>query len=213
MSQIISISRAGPQGQSDLTDFKLSHLRIRKATLDDVEGVVRVAASVGNDQKDPETGFLMHDYSSSKTAHVYGLKRRFHLIDYFFVAEALGETVGFLQAYSKQSWLEENPFWLSEVYWKPGHGHLKTTDFALIDKTAVLAPLTGCGIGSKLYEALFQALEKDGIHSVMAETVVGPVPNLASMRFRLKQRYELVGIRYERLGDQTLTDLVYHRRI
>ncbi|MGB9867798.1 MAG: GNAT family N-acetyltransferase [Bacillota bacterium] len=206
MSHTVPLVQLEPQ-------FKLSHLKVRKALPEDLEGVVRVAASVGNNQKDPETGFLMGNYAVNKQAFLQHLKHRFKWIDYFYVAEAMGEVIGFLQAFSRERWLEENPFWLSEVYWKPGFGHLSKCDFVLIEKTAVLAPMTGMGIGSKLYEALFADMRARGVCDVMAETVVSPVPNLASLRFRIKQNYMLVGIRYERWGNETITDLVYHKKI
>ncbi|HHV77997.1 MAG TPA: GNAT family N-acetyltransferase [Firmicutes bacterium] len=213
MSRSIPVSSPDLASQDILTDYKLSHLKIRKAVPGDVEGIIKVAASVGKSTKDPEIGFLVSDYSSNKLVHTFKLKRQFNNVDYFYVAETLGEIVGFLQAYSKQKWLEENPFWLSEVYWKPGYAHIKNSDFAVIEKTAVIAPLTGYGIGSRLYEVLFQALRKDGLSGVIAETVVSPLPNLASLRFRVKQRYELVGIRYERVRDEMLTDLVYYKKV
>lgn len=206
MSHTVPVVHLEPQ-------FKLSHLKVRKALPEDLEGVVKVAASVGNSNKDPECGFLIGDYATNKQALLQHLKRRFKCIDYFYVAEAMGEVVGFLQAFSRERWLEENPFWLSEVYWKPGFSYLKKSNFVLIEKTAVLAPMTGMGIGSKLYDALFADLRARGICDVMAETVVSPVPNLASLRFRIKQNYTLVGIRYERLDNETITDLVYHKKI
>lgn len=91
---------------------------------------------------------------------------------------------------------------------------MKNTDnFILVDKTAILAHLTGKGIGSELYKKLIEDIKAKGIRDIFAETIISPTPNFASLSFRIKQNYTLAGMRYENYLNQIFTTLIYHKSI
>jgi len=47
----------------------------------------------------------------------------------------------------------------------------------------------------------------------MAETIISPIPNFASLAFRKKQNYFLAGVRYEPYLGEMYTDLIYYKDI
>jgi len=187
-------------------------VRVRKARSDDAEDILRVALSVGNQWKNPHLGFLLADYSINPDVHRRLISQKIRELDHFYVAESR-RVCGFLMAYHRDHWLSLNPGWLAETHWKPGFDLKKTRDFILIDKTAVMAGMTGQGIGSSLYAALFRDIAMEGVEDIFAETVVAPHPNFASLEFRRKQRYELAGVRFETIDGVVHTTLVYHRKV
>ena len=116
-------------------------------------------------------------------------------------------------AYTKDEWLKDNQNWIEDVYWKPDFDKSKLDNFVVVDKTAVLADLTGQGIGSHIYTRLISDLKSEGIENIFAETIISPQPNFASLQFRKKQKYSLAGMRYEDYNDNMYTDLVYHKHV
>ncbi|MCC5908991.1 MAG: GNAT family N-acetyltransferase [Clostridiaceae bacterium] len=191
-----------------------NRLRARKATPKDLNEIYHIACSVGKNKKDSNQGFLMDDYSSDPKYYQKRLMESILELDHFYVAESYNnKIVGFLMAYTKEQWLKYNENWIEEVFWHPSFDKSKIEDFILIDKTAIYAPLTGHGIGSKLYELLIQDILKKGIHDILAETIISPLPNFASLAFRKKQDYTLAGTRYEDYKGETYTDLIYHKSV
>lgn len=188
-------------------------LTIRRATPRDVDAVLRIASSVGKNKKDSTQGFLMDDYTKNREHHRKKFFKAAKELDYFYIAERNGFPVGFLMAYTKEQWLDKNPNWLFETHWIPTFDKSRLKKFILIDKTAVRASLTGKGIGSALYNVLIQDMKKSGLRDIFSETVIAPKPNIASLEFRKKQNYRLVGTRFEEHNSDILTDLVYHKLI
>jgi len=188
-------------------------IRVRKAIPEDVNEIYRIAATVGQKNKDADLGFLIDDYKSDPLRYKEMFLSRIFELEHFYVAYTSQKPVAFLMAYSKADWLRYNPGWLDEIYWHPGFDKKHTKKFVLVDKTAVLSGLTGLGIGSKLYEKLIADITAKGIKNIFAETIISPVPNFASLQFRRKQRYQLAGVRYEEYNGEILTDLIYHKRV
>lgn len=186
---------------------------IRKALIQDLDGVLAVLKSVGNNNKDPHQGFLMNDYSRNEEAHRQKYARDLAALTYCYVYEGDSGVEAFLIAYTIEEWLKEVPDWLSAIYWRPGFDNNLLEDAVLINQTAMYPHLTGQGIGSRLYEALAADLRQRGIKGLFAETIIGPVPNLASLHFRLKQKYELVGMRYETHANTVYTTLIYYKPV
>ena len=205
---------------STLQDYDVSQfiqipdlVKSRKATPKDLSDIYKVACSVGSNSKESSAGFLMDDYKSRpKYYQKFFLERIFEL-DYFYVAESNIGIVGFLMAYTKEQWLKYNPTWIEDIMWRPDFSMEKTSDFVIVDKTAIMANLTGKGIGSTLYKALLKDLKKKNIKHIFAETLVDPVPNFASLAFRQKQKYTLAGTRYENYMDTLYTDLIYYKPV
>ncbi len=187
-------------------------LRVRKATKNDVEGIYDVACSVGKSEKVAEQGFLIDDYSSNPRYYMTKLRRRIKRLEHFYVAE-YDKIYGFLIAYDKDEWLDENPSWLEDINWRPDFDSSKTNKFAVVDKTAICSNLTGMGIGSLIYQSLIQDLRNEGIKDIFAETIISPEPNFASLQFRKKQKYELAGTRFEQYKGTLYTDLIYHKNV
>ncbi len=186
---------------------------VRKAVPEDLEKIIQIASSVGTTHKDSEQGFLVDDYIHDRYNARKKMRGALKVLDHFYVAEIKNDLVGFLMAYRKEQWLLENPGWIEAVHWHPGFKSALLGDFALVDKTAVRADLTGQGIGSQLYVSLVEALKQDSIDTLLAETIIDPVPNFASLNFRKKQRYQLAGMRYEFYNSKIYTDLVYYKNI
>ncbi len=187
-------------------------LKVRKATPDDAHDIVRVACSVGNSVHDPSLGFLVCNYASDPMRFRDEFARKTLELDHFYVVE--GKRVcGFLVAYNRDRWLEYNTRWLEDTYWHPDFDKSHLEKFVYVEKTAVMAGMTGQGIGSMLYERLVQDLRLRGVENMFAETVVAPSPNYASLEFRRKQAYSLVGVRYEKIEGRTYTSLVYLKRL
>lgn len=188
-----------------------SSISIRRANLKDLNQIYNVASSVGSSSKDPEQGFLMNDYVSEPLKAKEFFAKKLNELDYFFVACQKDHVVGFLMAYTKYQWLNEEPNWLKDITFRPDFPKEYLSNFIIIDKTAIVAPLTGRGIGSLLYKSLFTDLRRKNIKHIFSETLISPTPNFASLNFRIKQEYELAGIRYESMNEKTYTDLIYHK--
>ncbi len=188
-------------------------IKSRKATPNDLSAIYKVACSVGSKSKESYSGFLMDDYKSKpKYYQKFFLERIFEL-DYFYVAESNVGILCFLMSYTKEQWLKYNPNWIDDIMWRPDFSMEKTSDFVIVDKTAIMANLTGKGIGSILYKRLLRDLKEKQIKHIFAETLIDPVPNFASLAFRKKQQYNLAGTRYEQYMDTLYTDLIYYKPV
>jgi L-amino acid N-acyltransferase YncA len=186
---------------------------IRKAAQKDLAGIMNILQKLGKAEKDPVQGFLMHDYTRNYEDYRDKYARRLAELKYFFVAEQVEEINGFLQAFSKEEWLREEPAWQEDTIWSPHFSRNLLENFVMINQTAILPGLTGKGLGSLLYEALFKELHEDGYTHVFAETIIAPQPNLASLNFRIKHNYQLAGVRYEKMQGTNFTTLVYYKLI
>jgi len=187
-------------------------LVVRRASLNDIGGIMDVACSVGNSQKIHSAGFLMDDYVKDYDYFKQKFSNLIGELEHFYVIE--GESIlGFLIAYNKDEWLKYNPKWIEEILWSPDFDKSLTENFILVDKTAIFKGYTGRGLGSRLYETLIEDIKRKGIENIFAETIISPKPNFASLEFRLKQNYKLAGVRYERYKDNIYTDLVYHKKV
>lgn len=192
---------------------RLGSVSIKLATLDDVKGIYQVAASVGKGRKESAKGFLMDNYLENPKKYKEKFKQHIENLRYMYTARESGVIIGFLMAYTKDEWLENNPNWLSTTSWKPDFDMKKTQQFVVIDKTAIQAGLTGNGVGSKLYTRLIKDLRRDGIEHIFSETLIDPVPNFASLAFRKKQAYNLAGTRFETYKGAIYTDLIYYKPV
>ena len=195
-----------------------SYIKVRRIEEKDIEPIYQIAASVGKSAKDSNQGFLVDDYASQPAFYKEKFLKLSQRLEHFYVAEnvaAPGKTlvVGFLMAYTREQWLEDNPDWIEEVKWHPNFDRERLESFVVIDKTAIRAHLTGHGIGSELYKRLIADIRPKGITTLMAETIISPIPNFASLAFRKKQDYRLAGIRYEPYLGEMYTDLIYYKDI
>jgi len=185
---------------------------VQRAGIEDVEQIYDIACSVGTALKDPYQGFLIDNYISSPQQYKEMFREAVGFLDHFYVAKKNNNVVGFLMAYTREQWLQVDPLWLKEIRWDLHFDHeARTENFVLVSKTAIHANLTSRGIGSCLYERLLRDLRAKEIHDLFGETVISPVPNFASLAFRIKQKYKLAGIRYGIYKGQKVTDLIYHR--
>ncbi|RKD27204.1 Acetyltransferase (GNAT) family protein [Caminicella sporogenes DSM 14501] len=188
-------------------------IKVRKASISDVEAIYEIACSVGSKTKNSYEGFLMDNYVSRPKKYKTFFKDRINELEHFYIAESNNNPLGFLMAYTKEKWLKYNPTWIEDIYWSPIFDMNKTDNFVVIDKTAILHGYTGKGIGSILYKSLIKDLKKTGIKNIFAETIINPTPNFASLAFRKKQKYILAGVRYEEYEGQLYTDLIYYKPV
>ncbi len=187
-------------------------LRVRKAQAEDAEAIYEVACSVGTCEKVSEQGFLVDDYQSDPNYYKMKIRKGINSLEHFYVAE-YDRIYAFMIAYNKEEWLHDNPKWVEEVYWSPEFDMRKINQFIVVDKTAVLADMTGMGIGSLIYKRLMEDLKAKEINNIFAETIISPAPNFASLQFRKKQSYNLAGVRYEQYKGTLYTDLIYHKQV
>lgn len=186
---------------------------VRKASCRDLDAILEIASTVGTERKDSSQGFLVDDYLNDRGNVRKKMRNALNGLENFYLAEMGGEPVGFLMAYRKEDWLSENPGWIEAVNWHPGFRKALLRNFAVVDKTAIRSDLTGRGIGSELYVRLIDDLKADSVKTMLAETIIDPVPNFASLNFRMKQRYQMAGMRYEFYNSRIYTDLVYYKQI
>ncbi len=205
------------RAQKDKLVFR-SYIKVRRVEEKDLKFIFQIAASVGKSAKDSNQGFLVDDYASQPDFYMEKFLRLSHRLEHFYVAENVAapgksSVVGFLIAYTRDQWIEDNPDWIQEVKWHPNFDPQRLEDFVVIDKTAIRSHLTGHGIGSELYKRLIADVRPKGITTMMAETIISPVPNFASLAFRKKQHYFLAGVRYEPYQGEMYTDLIYYKDI
>lgn len=195
-------------------DNSKSSLRIiRKATPADLEDILSILVSVGNNSKNPHQGFLMDDYTQNQEQHRKSYRKELETTKHTYVCEENKKVIAFMKVYTRSEWLQKVPGWEDVVYWKPGFNKDYLANYVLISQTAMFPGLTGKGIGSALFNFLLQELQREDIGHIFAETLIAPVPNLASLNYRLKLRYEYAGMRYEEIRGQVFTTLVYHKEI
>jgi predicted GNAT family acetyltransferase len=185
-------------------------MRVRKAEEFDVEEIYSISCSVGTSEKSSEKGFLVDDYTSNPPYYKNKIRNCINNLKHFYVAE-LDRVYGFLIAYTREEWLKDNPDWIEVTHWKPDFNKEVLNNFIVVDKTAIQDGLTGLGIGSIIYNKLLEDLKAENINNILAETIISPQPNFASLNFRIKQKYNLAGIRYEDYNGQLYTDLIYHK--
>lgn len=195
-----------------------SYIKVRQVTAADIGAVYQIASSVGKSDKDSTQGFLVDDYASQPDFYMDKFARLAQRLEHFYVAENVSSAskplvVGFLMAYTREQWLEDNPDWIDEVKWHPLFDQERLNSFVVVDKTAIRAHLTGHGIGSELYKRLIADIRPQGVTTIMAETIISPIPNFASLAFRKKQHYTLAGVRYEPYLGEMYTDLIYYKDI
>ncbi|QNB46664.1 GNAT family N-acetyltransferase [Thermanaerosceptrum fracticalcis] len=186
---------------------------IRKASVHDLDSIMAILKALGTNDKNPTQGFLMSDYTVNEDLHRKKYEGDLKTLTYTYVYEEETKVKGFLIAYRKDEWLKEVPSWEEDIFWHPQFNRHALEDFVLINQTGMFPGLTGKGIGSSLYQALFADLAQAGITNIFAETIIAPTPNFASLHFRIKQKYSLAGVRYEKYNDTIFTTLVYHKRI
>lgn len=191
----------------------LKLIKVRKASVEDIDGIMNVAMSVGKGKSESYHGFLMDNYKKNKNYFRKLFLEKIRKLKFFYVAEKNGKILGFLIGCSKEEWLLENPNWIKDVSWNPEFDMKKTKHFVLSDKLAILASQTGRGIGSKIYKRFLKDSYESGYKHLFSETIIDPVPNFASLSFRKKQSYELSGIRYENYQGNVYTDLIYYKPI
>lgn len=184
---------------------------VRKATSADLESIMSILISVGNKTKEPNQGFLMDDYTNNQDFHRKMFAEELKTTAYTYVCEENNRVVAFTKAYTREEWLQKVPNWESEVFWKPGFNRDYLVNYVLINQTAMFPELTSKGLGSLLFNFLIQELIANNIKNIFAETVIAPIPNLASLNYRLKQRYEFAGMRYEEFKGQLFTTLIYSK--
>ncbi|SDK83289.1 GNAT family N-acetyltransferase [Natronincola ferrireducens] len=206
----MSINKAYAQA---LGAHEVEDLKVTKATVEDVEGILAVAASVGTDSKDHRKGFLMDNYLKDKKKYGEKFKNDVENSKLFYVIKKGERVLGFLLAYTKEQWINMEPTWLFKTMWKGDFDKKSLKKFVVLEKIAVRSNLTGLGIGSKLYKRFKEDAKAMGIKDMFSETIISPKPNFASMEFAIKQQYNLAGIRYEKFEGKVLTDIVYHRKL
>lgn len=202
---------------SGIKMLNLDNVKIRNADQKDVEGIFHVAASVGKKNKDPMQGYLMNDYESDPQGFKEKFKKLIDLSDFFYVAEYIDKDykaiVGFTFGLRKNNWLKENPNWIKDCYFKPDFNKDLLDDFMVLEKIAVLDRFKRQGVGSMLSKRLIKDIKSQGIYDIFEEVIIAPVPNLPSVLFKKKRNFKLVSMRYEEVGKQVLTTLVYHRKL
>lgn len=197
-----------------VVDFNVSEgYKVFKAKKSDVDGIIKVAASVGKAKNDSKQGYLMDDYSKNKEKHRKKFEKAIEDSKFFYVVKRRNNILGFLLAYEKNDWLKVEPKWVFATSWKGDFNKNALKKFVILEKIAVKSNLTGNGIGSELFKRFRQDALAAGIRTMFSETVLSPKPNFASMEFAMKQRYKLAGIRYEDFNKQLLTTIVYYRKL
>lgn len=188
-------------------------LDISVATEDDIDGIIKVASSVGKGKQDHKQGFLMDNYLKDKNKHVEKFKNDINNSKLFYVIKKRDKVLGFLLAYTKDQWLDNEPKWIFDTNWKNDFNKKSLKKFVILEKIAVRSNLTGRGLGSELFKKFRKESLNLGIKNMFSETILSPKPNFASMEFAMKQRYKLAGIRYEDFKDKIFTTIVYHRKL
>lgn len=186
---------------------------IRKATIEDLDGIIAILKSIGHAHKDPAQGFLMADYTRDEAAHRQNYAQDISFSPYVYVYENNSKVEAFLLAFPLDYWLQKEPHWLEDVYWHPEFEQKLLKTSVLIYQTAMYPQLTGKGIGSQIYQKLLPDLSQNGITNMLAETLIAPVPNFASLNFRVKQKYTLAGMRYETFEGTVYTTLIYNKDV
>lgn len=196
-----------------IVNFDISDkFKVLKAKKSDINDIIKVAASVGKAQNDPKQGYLLENYENNIGKHIVKFEKDIEKSNFFYVIKRRNNIVGFLLAYQKNRWLEIEPDWIFDTYWKDDFNKHSLENFIILEKIAVKSDLTSQGIGSMLFNQFRQDALSSDIKNMFSETILSPKPNFASMKFAMKQKYELAGIRYEKFNDNLHTTIVYHRK-
>lgn len=190
----------------------VDELIVEKATEDDLNGILKVASSVGNGKSNSKQGFLMDNYSKNTKKYREKFRRDINESDMFYVIKKRDVVLGFLLAYNKKQWLNIEPNWIFDTNWKDDFDKKSLKKFVVLEKIAVRSQLTGKGVGSELFKRFRKDALKSGIKDMFSETILAPRPNFASMEFAMKQNYNLGGVRYEEHNKKILTTIVYHKK-
>lgn len=182
---------------------------VRKALPGDIDSIISILMSVGNMKKDPNQGFLMDDYTKNQDFHRRVFAEELKTTAFTFVCEENNKVIAFTKAYTREEWLKKVPGWEKEVFWKPDFNKELLANYALINQSAMFPDLTGKGVGSLMFKFLIKELKAKNISNIFAETIVAPIPNLASLNYRIKQKYDFAGMRYEEFNGQVFTTLIY----
>jgi len=209
-----TMNEASEEGSSiEVKRKRMGTIKVRKARAEDIDGIFKIAASVGKGKKESTDGFLMDNYNADPKQYKKEFKEKAEKLKFFYVAEMRNELVGFLMGYTRKEWLADNPNWIEDINWSPGFNLNKTECFIMTDKIAITAKYKGCGIGSKIYNQYMKDLKIAGIKHIFSETIIDPVPNLASLAFRKKQAFKMAGMRYEKYNGTVYTDLIYYKPV
>jgi len=119
-----------------------SYIKVRPVDEKDIADIYQIASSVGKGAKDSNQGFLVDDYASDREYYVNKFLTLSKRLSHFYVAENVASpgkkhVVGFLIAYTREQWLEDNPDWIKEVNWHPDFDADRLKSFVVIDKTAI----------------------------------------------------------------------------
>lgn len=190
----------------------LDNLEVCKANKEDIDGIIKVASSVGKEKNNSNKGFLMEDYSKNHNKHVRKFEKDIENSKFFYVIKRNGRVLGFLLGYRKNTWLDMEPLWLFDTKWKGDFNKKSLSKFIILEKIAIRSKMTGQGLGSELFKQFRQDALKQGIKNMFSETILSPKPNYASMEFAMKQKYKLAGIRYEDFKEDLLTTIIYHKK-
>lgn len=190
----------------------VDELVIEKAREDDLNGILKVASSVGNGKTSSKQGFLMDNYSKNTDKYREKFRKDMQNSNMFYVIKKRDMVLGFLLAYNKEQWLNIEPNWIFDTNWKDNFDKKTLKKFVILEKIAVRSHLTGKGVGSELFKRFRRDALKNGIRDMFSETILAPKPNFASMEFAMKQNYNLGGVRYEEHNNKIFTTIVYHKR-
>lgn len=190
----------------------INDLELSTATEDDISDIIHVASSVGKKAKNSKQGYLMEDYSINRKKHIRKFEKDIENSKFFYVIKKKNKVLGFLLGYRKNTWLDMEPLWVFDTKWKDDFNKSSLEKFVILEKIAVRANMTGKGLGSALFKEFRQDALNLGIKNMFSETVLSPHPNFASMKFAMKQKYKLAGIRYEDFKEDLLTTIVYHKK-
>jgi len=179
----------------------------------DLEGIFQLASEVGSARKNMNTGFLIDDYSAEPEKHKKRFEECILAENYFYAAIEKGKLIAFLMANSMEEWNAICPNWRQMVRWRPDFYWTSIKTFVYSEKMAVDMNYAGKGIASLLYDNMISDMLSNNIHDIFSETIISPVPNMASLGFRRKQGFHLAGVRYEEFQENIVTNLVYHKKI
>ncbi|HKL10718.1 MAG TPA: GNAT family N-acetyltransferase [Clostridia bacterium] len=197
----------------EITQPDASKILIRKAKPKDIEGIFQIAKEVGSTRKNMNTGFLIDDYSISPDKHKIRFKEKIASGNHFYVAVEKRKPIAFLIANTVEEWEATCPNWRQMVRWRPDFYWTGIKSFIYSEKMAVDINYAGKGIASLLYDRMMSEMLASNIHDLFSETVISPVPNMASLGFRRKQGFTLAGVRYQEFQNNIVTNLVFHKKI
>jgi L-amino acid N-acyltransferase YncA len=197
----------------ELAQPDTSKILIRKAKSKDLESIFQIANEVGSTRKNMNTGFLIDDYSEEPEKHKKRFKECIAAENYFYVAVEKRKPIAFLMANSMEEWNAICPNWRQIVRWRPDFYWTSIKTFVYSEKMAVDINYAGKGIASLLYDSMMSDMLANNIHDIFSETIISPIPNMASLGFRRKQGFNLAGVRYEEFQKNIVTNLVYHKKI